>query len=80
MGLKFGGNSVPRFADVNGDRALDLLIGTRSGKLHLFFNSGMTDEAVFCIKFDVANPPDFRCKYQPEIIDDIAPQINAMPN
>ena len=79
MGLKFGGNSVPRFADVNGDRALDLLIGTRSGKLHLFFNSGMTDEAVFCIKFDVVNPPDFRCKYQPEIIDDIAPQINAIP-
>ena len=79
MGLKFGGNSVPRFADVNGDRALDLLIGTRSGKLHLFFNSGMTDEAVFCIKFDVANPPDLRCKYQPEVIDDIAPQINAIP-
>jgi len=31
MGLKFGGNSVPRLADVNGDRTYDLLVGTGSG-------------------------------------------------
>jgi uncharacterized protein (DUF2141 family) len=79
MGLKFGGNIVPRFADVNGDRALDLLIGTRSGKVHIFFNSGMTDEAVFCAAFNVAEPPDLRCKYQPELLTDIAPQIDAVP-
>ena len=78
-GLRFGGNSVPRFADVNGDRALDLLIGTRSGKVHLFFNSGMTDEAVFCMAFNVDDPPDIRCKYQPELLADIAPQIDAVP-
>jgi hypothetical protein len=78
-GLRFGGNSVPRFADVNGDRALDLLIGTRSGKVHLFFNSGMTDEAVFCMDFNVDDPPDIRCKYQPELLTDIAPQIDAVP-
>ena len=34
MGLKFGGNSVPRLADVNGDRTYDLLVGTGSGKIH----------------------------------------------
>ena len=79
MGLKFGGNSVPRFADLNGDRALDLLIGTRSGKIHIFFNSGMTDEAVFCTAFNVADPPDLRCKYQPELLANIAPQIDAVP-
>jgi len=78
-GLRFGGNSVPRFADVNGDRALDLLVGTRSGKVHLFFNSGMTDEAVFCMDFNVDDPPDIRCKYQPELLTDIAPQIDAVP-
>ena len=79
MGLKFKGNSVPRFADVNGDRAFDLLVGTRSGKIHVYFNSGMIDEAVFCPEFNVANPPDLRCKYQPELLADIAPQIDAVP-
>ena len=79
MGLKFEGNSVPRFADLNGDRALDLLIGTRSGIVHVFFNSGMTDEAVFCTKFSIADPQDLRCKYQPELITDITPQIDAVP-
>ena len=41
MGLKFEGNSVPRFADLNGDRAFDLIVGTKLGKIHLFLNSGM---------------------------------------
>ena len=79
MGLKFGGNIVPRFADVNGDRTYDLLVGTRSGKIHIYFNSGMTEEAVFCRSFMVSNPPDKRCKYQPELVADIAPQVNAVP-
>jgi len=80
MGLKFKGNSVPRFADVNGDRAFDLLVGTRSGKIHVYFNSGMIDEAVFCPEFNVANPPDLRCKYQPELVADVAPLIDAVPD
>ena len=79
MGLKFEGNSIPRFADINGDRAFDLLVGTRSGKIHVFFNSGMSEEAIFCGEFDVLNPPDDRCKYQPEIVADILPQVDAVP-
>ena len=79
MGLKFVGNSVPRFADINGDRAFDLIVGTRSGKIHVFFNSGMSEEAIFCEEFDVVNPPDDRCKYQPEIVADILPQVDAVP-
>jgi len=79
MKLKFGGNSVPRFADINGDRFYDLFVGTRSGKTHVFFNSGMDDEAIFCPQFEVNNPPDIRCKYQPEVISDISPQADAVP-
>jgi len=79
MGLKFGGNSVPRLADVNGDRTYDLLVGTGSGKIHIFFNSGMTQEAVFCQAFKVSDPPDKRCKFQPELVADIAPQADAVP-
>ncbi len=79
MGLKFGGNSVPRLADVNGDRTYDLLVGTGSGKIHIFFNSGMTQEAVFCKAFKVSDPPDKRCKFQPELVADIAPQADAVP-
>ncbi len=79
MGLKFDGNSVPRFADVNGDRAIDMFVGTRSGKVYLYFNSGMADEAVFCDNFKIADPPDIRCKYQPELVVDIAPQVDAVP-
>ncbi|MEO1838279.1 MAG: VCBS repeat-containing protein, partial [Candidatus Lambdaproteobacteria bacterium] len=79
MGLKFGGNSVPRLADVNGDRTYDLLVGTGSGKIHIFFNSGMAQEAVFCQAFKVSDPPDKRCKFQPELVADIAPQANAVP-
>ena len=79
MELKFGGNSVPRFADINGDRTYDLFVGTRSGKTHVFLNSGMTDEAVFCQHFEVTDPPDIRCKYQPELIADISPQADAVP-
>ena len=37
MGLKFEGNSIPRFADINGDRTFDLIVGTRLGKIRLFF-------------------------------------------
>ena len=41
MGLKFEGNSVPRFADLNGDRALDLLIGTDGRKMSKSYNNSI---------------------------------------
>ena len=79
MGFKFEGNSIPRFADINGDRAFDLIVGTRSGKIHVFFNSGISEEAIFCKEFDVLSPPDERCKHQPEIVADISPQVDVVP-
>ena len=79
MGLKFGSNSVPRFADVNGDQKHDLLVGTGSGEIYIFFNSGMTDEALFCKAFLVSDPPDKRCKFQPELVAEITPQVDAVP-
>ena len=39
----------------------------------------MTDEAVFCQHFEVTDPSDIRCKYQPEVIADISPQADAVP-
>ena len=39
----------------------------------------MSEEAIFCGEFDVLNPPDDRCKYQPEIVADIFPQVDAVP-
>ena len=39
----------------------------------------MSEEAMFCGKFDVLNPPDDRCKYQPEIVADISPHVDAVP-
>ena len=79
MGLKFEGNSIPRFADLNGDRSFDLIVGTGSGKIHLFLNSGISEEAIFCEEFDVINPPDARCKYQPLIVADLTPNVDAVP-
>ena len=79
MGLKFEGNSIPRFADLNGDRAFDLIVGTKLGKIHLFLNSGISEEAIFCEEFDVLNPPDDRCKYQPLIVAEILSQVDAVP-
>ncbi|MBG56250.1 MAG: hypothetical protein CL935_03875 [Deltaproteobacteria bacterium] len=79
MGLKFDGNSIPRFADLNGDRAFDMIVGTRSGKIHLILNSGISEEAIFCEEYDVVNPPDVRCKYQPLLIADIFQNVDVVP-
>jgi hypothetical protein len=79
MNLKFSGNAVPRFADVNGDRLLDLLVGTRDGKVQLFYNSGLSTRPLFCPKFVPGSPPDPRCKYQPQDITDLAPHMDATP-
>tara|TARA_Y100001970_G_scaffold285789_1_gene406445 strand:+ start:1352 stop:4483 length:3132 start_codon:yes stop_codon:yes gene_type:complete len=79
MGLKFEKNSIPRFADLNGDNKFDLIVGTGSGKIIIFFNSGTVEEAIFCPKFNINDPPDIRCKFQPQNVDNIAPLINAVP-
>ena len=80
MGLKFVGNSVPLFSDLNGDNAYDLLVGTRSGKINVFYNSGSIQDALFCPEFEIKNPPNISCKFQPEIAADIGPLIDASPD
>ncbi len=79
MNLKFDGNVVPRFADLNGDRLVDMLVGTREGKLTLFFNSGLSTRPLFCPAFPAGLPPDPRCKYQPLELGSVAPHMDATP-
>ncbi len=79
MNLNFNGNSVPRFADLNGDRALDMVVGTKAGKVNIFFNSGLPTNALFCPAYDPLYPPDPRCRYQPVTLEDISPLGDATP-
>ena len=39
-------------AKINGDRAFDMIVGTRSGKIYLILNSGISEEAIFCEEYD----------------------------
>ncbi|MBQ32822.1 MAG: hypothetical protein CL923_09775 [Deltaproteobacteria bacterium] len=80
MNLKFPRNVVPRFADVNGDRNLDLLVGTGSGKVRLILNSGVTTRALFCPDPLPGRASDPNCIYFPQDISSIAPLIDAAPN
>ena len=80
MNLKFPRNLVPRFADVNGDRNPDLLVGTGSGKVRLLLNSGVTTRALFCPDPLPGRSFDPNCIHFPQDISSIAPLIDASPN
>ncbi|MGK5093152.1 VCBS repeat-containing protein [Deltaproteobacteria bacterium TL4] len=79
MGLRPGTNTVVRFADVNADRALDMLVGTGEGKVLLYTNAGRMNKAYFCQgKIDsITTEPN--CPGPPVVIDDIRPDIDAAP-
>ncbi len=79
MNLNFVGNSVPRFADLNGDLVQDLVVGLKDGRVMIFFNSGVSTNALFCKEFEPLNPPDKRCKYQPLMLTNISPLGDASP-
>jgi len=79
MNLNFVGNSVPRFVDVNGDLAKDLIVGLKDGRVMIYFNSGVSTNAHFCKEYDPLNPPDPRCKFQPLMLTNISPLGDASP-
>jgi len=80
MNLKFPHNVVPRFADVNGDRNLDLLVGTGPGKVRLLLNSGVATRALFCPDPLPGRSSDSNCLHFPQEVSSIAPFIDAAPN
>ncbi len=82
MGLRPGTNTVPRFKDVNTDRAPDLLIGTHVGKVYLYLNAGVPVRAKFCTEteeIDTTALTRNRCFYPRQLISDIAPEVDASP-
>ena len=80
MNLQFSRNVVPRFADVDGNRSLDLLVGTGTGKVRLILNSGVATRALFCPDPLPGRSPDPNCRHFPQEISSIAPLIDAAPN
>ena len=49
MFLRPGNDSVPRLRDTNADRSLDLIVGTRQGRIMLFQNEGTPLNAKFLL-------------------------------
>lgn len=81
MALRAGGNSVPRFKDINTDRAPDLLVGTHQGKIYLYKNAGVPSNAEFCGEIQISSGASKQssCRYPPEEVGDIAPEVDASP-
>ena len=80
MGLNVGRNSVPRFADVNADRAPDLLLGAHDGKLRVFFNQGSPTRALFCPDMTKQAMQHADCqKSQFSLLGEITPEIDVTP-
>lgn len=81
MMLRPGTNTVPRFKDINNDRAPDLIVGTHSGKVYLYKNAGVQLRPFFCNEAHVqpTGNEDPTCRYPRELIGDIAPEVDASP-
>ena len=83
VSTRFGKNLVPVFADVNGDRAMDLILGNSRGEVWLLINQGNQKRAQFCVEF--AHPdalPDEAppCLPAPKLIAKISPETDAAPS
>ena len=76
-----GTNLVPFAADVNGDRAPDLLIGTAAGEVYLLLNGGVRTDPAFCAQLPNADDPDAEppCMPVPRVVASIKPEIHAVP-
>jgi uncharacterized protein (DUF2141 family) len=79
---RFGRALVPRFADVNADRAPDLLLGAEWGQVYLLINQGDQKRARFCVEFPRPDPlPEERppCLPTPLQVARIGPETHAVP-
>lgn len=79
MKLRPGSNSIPRFIDVNTDRAPDLLVGNHAGKVYLYQNAGQRSQALFCNNLQSASRNQPPCRYPRIVIGDISPEVDASP-
>lgn len=80
MSLRPGNDSVPRFKDINTDRAADLLVGTRQGKIYLYKNAGIPTQALFCSEArKITVTEHVSCRFPRETIGNIFPEIDASP-
>ena len=57
-GVDVGTVSTPSFADLDGDRDLDAVVGAYDGTLHYFENTGTAVAPAFTVRTGAANPFD----------------------
>lgn len=80
---EFGHNLVPFFADVDGNRSYDLVIGNRNGEVYLLTNRGSPSRAAYCVAFP---PPDALrndeppCRPIPRLLSKLELESNASPS
>ena len=55
-GIAVGGQSAPTLADLNGDRLLDLIIGSEFGGLAFYKNTGSVKSPEFTMVSDAVGP------------------------
>ena len=79
MSLRPGNNSVPRFQDVNTDRAPDLLVGTRQGRVYLYQNAGIPTQARFCGTAQSSAQNGRACPFPRETVGNTFPEVDASP-
>jgi hypothetical protein len=77
LGVSFGGNLVPRFAEVNGNGAPDLLFGNERGEVYLVMNRGTRTAPNFCLNEAGSNP---NCPAPPEPLLKLIAADNAAPD
>ena len=58
-GVDVGAYSKPVFVDLDGDRDSDLVVGSITGRLHYFENTGTVTDPLFTQRTGSANPLDF---------------------
>ncbi|MDH5751080.1 MAG: VCBS repeat-containing protein [Deltaproteobacteria bacterium] len=82
MDTSFGKNLTPFFADVDGNRTPDMVVGNNAGEVFLLINNGDRQRPGFCVRFppnDALPGEEPPCKPTPRLIAAIAPETNAVP-